>query len=107
MRETVGDLGLKLVFEPGRLIVGNAGILVTRVLYVKPGPVKSFAIVDGAMNDLIRPTLYSAHHDIVPVRAPAKGAALRLSSSMSSARSASPATISPRIAPCRRWPRAI
>jgi diaminopimelate decarboxylase len=75
VRETVGDLGLKLVFEPGRLIVANAGILVTRVLYVKPGPVKSFAIVDGAMNDLIRPTLYSAHHDIVPVRTSAKAAA--------------------------------
>jgi diaminopimelate decarboxylase len=73
--ETVGDLGLKLVFEPGRLIVGNAGILVTRVLYVKTGPVKNFAIVDGAMNDLIRPTLYSAHHDIVPVCMPAVGAA--------------------------------
>ena len=75
VRETVGDLGLKLVFEPGKLIVANAGILVTRVLYVKPGPVKSFAIVDGAMNDLIRPTLYSAHHDIVPVRTSAKAAA--------------------------------
>jgi diaminopimelate decarboxylase len=76
VRETVGDLGLKLVFEPGRLIVANAGILVTRVLYVKPGPVKSFAIVDGAMNDLIRPTLYGAHHDIVPVKLPAKTAAV-------------------------------
>lgn len=75
VRDTVGDLGLKLVFEPGRLIVGNAGILVTRVLYVKSGPVKSFAIVDGAMNDLIRPTLYSAHHDIVPVKLSPQAAA--------------------------------
>ena len=75
VRETVGDLGLKLVFEPGRLIVGNAGILVARVLFIKTGPTKTFVIVDGAMNDLIRPTLYDAHHDIVPVRRPADGAA--------------------------------
>ena len=74
VRETVGDLGLKLVFEPGRMIAGNAGILVARVLYVKTGPEKTFVIVDGAMNDLIRPTLYEAHHDIVAVRAPAAGA---------------------------------
>jgi diaminopimelate decarboxylase len=72
VRETVGDLGLKLVFEPGRLIVANAGILVTRVLYIKTTPAKTFAIVDGAMNDLIRPTLYDAHHDILPVRAATK-----------------------------------
>ena len=75
VRETVGDLGLKLVFEPGRLIVGNAGILVSRVLYVKKGPEKTFVICDGAMNDLIRPTLYDAHHDIVPVQASKAAAA--------------------------------
>ncbi|HEY8384173.1 MAG TPA: diaminopimelate decarboxylase [Microvirga sp.] len=64
------DLGLKLVFEMGRLIAGNAGILVTRVIYVKEGAAKPFIIVDAAMNDLIRPTLYDAHHDIKPVREP-------------------------------------
>ena len=58
------DLGLKLVFETGRLIVGNAGILVTQVIYVKDGAGKTFVIVDAAMNDLIRPTLYDAFHDI-------------------------------------------
>lgn len=63
------DLGLTLMFEPGRLIVGNAGILVSEVLYVKHGEGKTFLIVDAAMNDLIRPTLYEAHHDIVPVLA--------------------------------------
>ncbi len=62
----VAPLGVELVLEPGRLIVGNAGILVTRVEYVKTGE-KSFVIVDAAMNDLIRPTLYEAHHDIQPV----------------------------------------
>ena len=61
---------LQAVFEPGRLIVGNAGILVTRVLYVKHGEAKNFVIVDAAMNDLIRPTLYEAYHDILPVSEP-------------------------------------
>jgi diaminopimelate decarboxylase len=63
------DLGCKLLLEPGRLIVGNAGILITRVLYVKRGDAKTFVVVDAGMNDLIRPTLYDAHHDIRPVRA--------------------------------------
>jgi diaminopimelate decarboxylase len=67
-------LGCKLIFEPGRLIVGNAGILLTRVLYVKRGDAKTFVIVDAGMNDLIRPTLYEAHHDIRPVREAAAGA---------------------------------
>jgi diaminopimelate decarboxylase len=67
VKRATRDLGCKLVFEPGRLIVGNAGILVTRVLYVKRGEAKTFVIVDAAMNDLIRPTLYDAHHDIRPV----------------------------------------
>lgn len=61
------DLDCTLVFEPGRLIVGNAGILVTSVIYVKQGDGKFFVIADAAMNDLIRPTLYEAHHDIKPV----------------------------------------
>ena len=67
VRAAVGDLGLKLVLEPGRMIVGNAGILVTRVIYAKHGAGKVFTIVDAAMNDLIRPTLYEAYHDIWPV----------------------------------------
>lgn len=71
VRETVGHLGLKVMFEPGRLIVANAGVLVSRVLYVKRGAEKTFVIVDAAMNDLIRPTLYEAHHDILPVSASA------------------------------------
>ena len=60
-------LGCTLMFEPGRMIVGNAGILITRVIYVKRGQAKNFVIVDAAMNDLIRPTLYEAHHDIIPL----------------------------------------
>ncbi|MFC7054057.1 diaminopimelate decarboxylase [Hansschlegelia quercus] len=61
----------KLIFEPGRLIVGNAGILLTRVIYVKQGADKTFVIVDAGMNDLIRPTLYEAHHEVWPVSEPA------------------------------------
>jgi diaminopimelate decarboxylase len=72
-RATAG-LHCKLIFEPGRLIVGNAGILITRVLYLKKGEAKTFIIVDAGMNDLIRPTLYDAHHDIRPVRQPPAGA---------------------------------
>jgi diaminopimelate decarboxylase len=64
------DLGLKLVFEIGRFIAGSAGVLVTKVVYVKAGEGKTFVIVDAAMNDLIRPTLYDAYHDIRPVVAP-------------------------------------
>jgi diaminopimelate decarboxylase len=62
------NLGCTLMFEPGRMIVGNAGILVTRVIYLKQGDAKNFVVIDAAMNDLIRPTLYEAHHDILPVR---------------------------------------
>ncbi len=64
------NLGCSLVLEPGRLLVGNAGVLVTRVIYVKRGQTKNFVIVDAAMNDLIRPTLYEAHHEIEPVGRP-------------------------------------
>ncbi|HEU5478901.1 MAG TPA: hypothetical protein VFU90_03670, partial [Candidatus Tumulicola sp.] len=60
-------IGLKIIIEPGRVLVGNAGILVTKVLYVKETDVRRFIIVDGAMNDLIRPVLYEAFHDIRPV----------------------------------------
>jgi diaminopimelate decarboxylase len=72
-RATVG-LHCKLIFEPGRLIVGNAGILLTRVLYLKKAETKTFVIVDAGMNDLIRPTLYEAHHEIWPVRETPAGA---------------------------------
>ncbi len=68
------SLDCMLIFEPGRVIVGNAGILVTRVLYVKRAETKTFIIVDAGMNDLIRPTLYEAHHDIIPIREPIAGA---------------------------------
>jgi diaminopimelate decarboxylase len=74
VKRATRGLDCKLIFEPGRLIVGNAGILVTRVLYLKRGEAKTFVIVDAAMNDLIRPTLYEAHHDIRPVVEPAPGA---------------------------------
>ena len=70
VKRVTHNLGCTLMFEPGRLIVGNAGILVTRVIYVKHGEAKNFVIIDAAMNDLIRPTLYEAHHDILPVRRP-------------------------------------
>jgi diaminopimelate decarboxylase len=70
VRKRFGGLSCKLVFEPGRLIVGNAGVLVTRVIYVKKGEAKTFVIVDAGMNDLVRPTLYDAHHDLLPVREP-------------------------------------
>jgi diaminopimelate decarboxylase len=70
VKRATRDLGCTLIFEPGRLIVGNAGILVTRVIYLKRGEAKTFVIVDAGMNDLIRPTLYEAHHDMRPVREP-------------------------------------
>jgi len=67
VRQELGSLDLKIVMEPGRVIVGNAGVLVTRVVYCKEGTDKTFTVVDAAMNDLIRPTLYEAHHEIWPV----------------------------------------
>jgi diaminopimelate decarboxylase len=78
VKRATRDLGCRLIFEPGRLIVGNAGILVTRVLFVKHGEAKNFVVVDAAMNDLIRPTLYDAHHEIWPVKkAAASGRRIR------------------------------
>ncbi|MES0812557.1 diaminopimelate decarboxylase [Roseibium sp. SCPC15] len=68
VKKHVRQLDCKVMFEPGRLIAGNAGILVTKVIYVKDGADKTFVIVDGAMNDLIRPTLYEAHHEVRPVK---------------------------------------
>ena len=73
VKRVTHNLGCTLMFEPGRMIVGNAGILVARVIYVKHGDAKNFVIIDAAMNDLIRPTLYEAHHDILPVQQPAAG----------------------------------
>lgn len=74
IKETVGDLGCEIEIEPGRLIAGNSGILVTEVIYNKEGEGRDFLIVDAAMNDLIRPAMYEAHHDIVPVIAAEPGA---------------------------------
>jgi diaminopimelate decarboxylase len=74
VKRATRGLDCRLIFEPGRLMVGNAGILVTRVLYIKRGEAKTFVIVDAAMNDLVRPTLYDAHHDIRLVAEPAAGA---------------------------------
>ncbi len=73
VRRHLGRFPCRLVFEPGRLIVGNAGVLVTEVVLVKQGEAKCFVVVDAAMNDLIRPTLYEAHHEIEPLRAPPAG----------------------------------
>ena len=67
VKTCLGHLGCRLMLEPGRMIAGNAGVLVTSVIAVKPGEAKTFAIVDAAMNDLIRPTLYEAHHEFLPV----------------------------------------
>ncbi len=73
VKGTVGNLGVALAFEPGRLLVGEAGALVASVLYVKEGSTRRFLVLDAAMNDLIRPALYDAWHDIVPVREPRAG----------------------------------
>jgi diaminopimelate decarboxylase len=74
VKKATRDLNCRLIFEPGRLIVGNAGILVTRVEFVKHGDARNFVIVDAGMNDLIRPTLYEAYHAIQPVKEPARDA---------------------------------
>jgi diaminopimelate decarboxylase len=71
------DLGVRILLEPGRFIVGNAGVLLTRVLYVKRTPAKVFVIVDAGMNDLIRPALYEGYHEVVPLREPKDRATLR------------------------------
>jgi diaminopimelate decarboxylase len=70
VRRRFGNLGVRILFEPGRVFVGNAGILVAEVVYVKHGAAKTFVILDAGMNDLIRPTLYEAHHDIQSVIQP-------------------------------------
>lgn len=73
VERTLGHLGCEIEIEPGRLIAGNAGLMVTQVIYVKSGEGRDFLILDGAMNDLIRPAMYEAHHDIVTVNEPAPG----------------------------------
>ncbi|WP_298909410.1 diaminopimelate decarboxylase [uncultured Aliiroseovarius sp.] len=73
VKETVGHLGCEIEIEPGRLVSGNAGIMVTSVIYVKEGEGQDFLIVDAAMNDLVRPAMYEAHHDIIPVVEAAPG----------------------------------
>ena len=73
VKRTLGHLGCEIEIEPGRLIAGNAGLMVSEVIYVKEGEDREFLIIDGAMNDLIRPAMYDAHHDIVPVVEAAAG----------------------------------
>ena len=73
IKRTVGHLGCEIEIEPGRLIAGNAGVLVSRVIYVKSGEGRDFLILDAAMNDLVRPSMYGAHHDILPVVEPGPG----------------------------------
>ncbi len=77
VRRVLGDLDAEIEIEPGRLIAGNAGVLVSRVIYVKSGEGRDFLILDSAMNDLIRPAMYGAWHDIVPVIAPQAGAEMQ------------------------------
>ncbi len=74
IKDTVGHLGCEIEIEPGRLVAGNAGILVSEVIYVKSGEGRDFLILDAAMNDLIRPAMYEAYHDIIPVVEPEAGA---------------------------------
>jgi diaminopimelate decarboxylase len=76
IRRTVGHLGCEIEIEPGRVIAGNAGVLLAEVLYVKRGEGRDFLILDAAMNDLIRPAMYDAWHELVPVREPARDAPL-------------------------------
>ncbi len=73
IKDTLGYLNCEIEIEPGRLIAGNAGIMLSKVIYVKSGEDRDFLIIDGAMNDLIRPAMYEAHHDIIPVVEPAPG----------------------------------
>jgi diaminopimelate decarboxylase len=73
-REALGNLDVQLILEPGRLIAGNAGVLISRVEYIKERDGRTFVILDAGMNDLLRPALYSAHHEVLPVRSPEVGA---------------------------------
>ncbi|EEW60699.1 diaminopimelate decarboxylase [Ruegeria sp. TrichCH4B] len=73
IKEELGHLGCEIEIEPGRLVAGNAGVMVSKVIYVKEGEGRDFLILDGAMNDLIRPAMYEAYHDIIPVVEPTPG----------------------------------
>ena len=73
VKSVLGDLGCQIEIEPGRLIAGNAGLMISEVIYLKKGEGRDFLILDGAMNDLVRPALYEAHHDIIPVQEPKPG----------------------------------
>lgn len=75
--ETVGDSGLEVILEPGRVIAGNAGVLISEVLYTKRAPDRTFLIIDAGMNDLLRPALYGAHHEVWPLREAGADAARR------------------------------
>ncbi|MEM8988022.1 MAG: diaminopimelate decarboxylase [Pseudomonadota bacterium] len=75
IRTFTAPLGVRAVFEPGRMIVGNAGVLVSRVIYVKHGTTRNFLILDAGMNDLVRPSMYDAYHGVLPVKEPAPGVA--------------------------------
>jgi diaminopimelate decarboxylase len=77
IKRTLGHLGCEIEIEPGRLISGNSGVLVSEVIYVKQGEDRTFLIVDAAMNDLVRPSMYGAHHDIVPVMEAEAGAEMQ------------------------------
>ncbi|MGB0672167.1 MAG: diaminopimelate decarboxylase family protein [Rhodospirillales bacterium] len=77
MRDELGDLGCHFMVEPGRLIAGNAGLMVAKTLFVKEGSTRTFVILDAAMNDLMRPALYDAYHGIQPVTQPLADAPLR------------------------------
>ncbi|MEQ1608892.1 MAG: diaminopimelate decarboxylase [Hyphomonadaceae bacterium] len=76
-RDVLGSLEVQLIFEPGRLIAGNAGVLISKVEYIKERDGRTFVILDAGMNDLMRPALYSAYHEVLPVRTPALGASRR------------------------------
>ncbi|EYD74585.1 Diaminopimelate decarboxylase [Rubellimicrobium mesophilum DSM 19309] len=104
IRRTVGPLGCEVVIEPGRLIAGNAGVLLSRVVYMKEGEGRDFLILDAAMNDLVRPAMYDAHHDIVPVREPEPGDLDRLYDVVGP-RLRDGGTPSPAAAGCRRCAR--
>ena len=73
IRDVTSGLGLELILEPGRMIAGNGGVLLSKVLYIKPAPERTFLIVDAGMNDLMRPALYQAHHEIQPLTKKAEG----------------------------------
>lgn len=77
VKKLTADMDVELIFEPGRLIVGNAGVLLSEVIYSKSGADREFLIIDAAMNDLIRPALYDAYHEIEPVRAPGRNYAVQ------------------------------